>query len=144
VHSDAQPATCAPGDAAIGIWLVWQQNLVTCALGIEKDGSKCRLFLLVDAEVLLAAIVPVVVEFYQVAGVADKAVEPRVVLNGVADVRRVGTASSVIALSPIVRCIVRCGGHSGGGADSGCTCELGAIHSVPRLSTCNTSSAHGR
>jgi hypothetical protein len=45
----------------------------------KKGGSKCRLFLLVGAKVLLAVIIPAVVESYQAAEVADKAVERRVV-----------------------------------------------------------------
>lgn len=45
----------------------------------KKGGSKCRLFLLVGAKVLLAVIIPAVVDSYQAAEVADKAVERRVV-----------------------------------------------------------------
>jgi hypothetical protein len=73
VHSDAQPATCAPGGAEIAI--------------------------LIDAEVRPAATVSAVVEIYQAAGVADKAVERRVALNGVASVRGAGSTTSAIARS---------------------------------------------
>src|ERR1700722_17812428 len=83
--------------------------------------------------------VPAVVEFCQTAGLADKAVERRVVLTGVAGVRCVGT-TSVITRSAIVRSR----GYRGSCTDHGGSCDPGLIHSAPRLSTRNAGNAHGR